>query len=517
MRTLGAFLLVAALPALLLTQNFPQPGPGIPGFFSGSLYSGATACWSFDDPTDLGNDDCTNTYDLTLVNTPTAGGGALGYAADFEAGSSQYADVADNATLSHGARDFAYVYWIRPESLAFEYHICKEDALTAAGFEFGIRHEGAGDLEVVVGDGTDLHNPLLNVPTVFTAGVRAMVYVYNEDGVGVGASIDDGAISTAANLHHVSDATGAWTIGRVETAPPGTYLDGVIGPVLRYNVKPSSAVVTSLYNSGKGKLCSELSGAELTGLAACWDMSEDGGPYADSIGSNTLTGVNTPTQAAGLVERSDSGMAVASDGSSNQALTNATIVDQFAGGSGSFFMWAFEESTGNKWKAGNTAGGWSSTFEMYTNAGTLSGAFYNDDEADLERDYLNHQTGFTISEWHHIGFTYNSATKTSTIYLDGVAGTTTSVLSDGLNWDGSPDFDLLDPGLVWGPTQGVQDNAAFWPKVLSSAEIATLYNSGAGDFYAALNLYDFLNPPNAPRFAWSMLPVKRFYVGEHAR
>ncbi|KKM98601.1 hypothetical protein LCGC14_1156310, partial [marine sediment metagenome] len=58
------------------------------------LYASATAVWSFNDIADLGNDDV-GTNDLTLVNTPTAKGGALGYAAKFAAASTQYARTTD--------------------------------------------------------------------------------------------------------------------------------------------------------------------------------------------------------------------------------------------------------------------------------------------------------------------------------------------------------------------------------------------------------------------------------------
>ncbi|KKL11866.1 hypothetical protein LCGC14_2541500, partial [marine sediment metagenome] len=89
----------------------------------------------------------------------------------------------------------------------------------------------------------------------------------------------------------------------------------------------TDAVTTSLYNSTKGKLCADMSGAELTNRVGCWDMTEDGGPYVDSQGSNDLTGINTPTRDAGLVERSDSGMSVHGIAASTQRLTLADNAD----------------------------------------------------------------------------------------------------------------------------------------------------------------------------------------------
>jgi hypothetical protein len=75
-------LVCAAL--FLLVQNFPQPGPGIPGFSGGASapdgpYADAVACWNFDASGDLGNDNC-STYDLSAVGSVTSDTGLDGLA-----------------------------------------------------------------------------------------------------------------------------------------------------------------------------------------------------------------------------------------------------------------------------------------------------------------------------------------------------------------------------------------------------------------------------------------------------
>ena len=68
-----------------------------------SVYDDAIAVWTFNDPTDLGADNGDGTYDLTLVNTPTATGGALGYAAAFSSTGPEYA-VGSSDIIGSGNR-----------------------------------------------------------------------------------------------------------------------------------------------------------------------------------------------------------------------------------------------------------------------------------------------------------------------------------------------------------------------------------------------------------------------------
>jgi hypothetical protein len=484
----------------------PQPcGPGTPGgpgigcgdAAEASVYDDATAVWNFNDPTDLGAEaKGTTAYDLTLVNTPTATGGALGYAMNLLDTSSQYA-TATAITAKSTDRSIC-AWWDQPSLLG--------DAFLGVG-NVPIEFTPVWYLSVHVSNKIQLYQAgNATVGTVTISSDRNFIcYTYDHSDTG----------AQVVYVNGVSDITKSFVDNAAHNATNfyvgvgfAGYWKGQIGPVVYYNAPIAQAEVTSMYNSGKGKTCADLSGDELTGLVSCWEMEEDGGPYADSIGSNTLTAVNTPTRAAGLVERSDSGMGTTrAPGVTSGRYTHPTVLDGFSGGDLTFFMWVIQTSAAQSWQSGGSAGGWDSSWEMLTAGGVWQTAFYNDDPADLERDYVPHQTTWTNHQWHLIGFTYDHATKTSTIYYDGVAGTTTSVLSDGLNLDAAPDFSLMGLGIIWDGVIGAVDNVAMWPRVLTSEEIDGLFDAGAGDFYSAY--WDVFFSGDPIRFAWSAMPEIR--------
>src|SRR4030042_3320047 len=122
---------------------------------------------------------------------------------------------------------------------------------------------------------------------------------------------------------------------------------------------------------------------------------------------------------------------------------------------------------------------------MYHNNTAYTVAFYDDNEGLNERDYIGHQSPLGLNQWHLVGFTYNNSTKTSTVFLDGEESNTTSVLTNGINWDGAPDFNL-GGGPIFDYETHKSGPAAFWNRVLSTVELDALFNSGKAKTYAEL-------------------------------
>lgn len=91
--------------------------------------------------------------------------------------------------------------------------------------------------------------------------------------------------------------------------------------------------------------------------------------------------------------------------------------------------------------------------------------------------------------FHHIVVTY-SATGTAVgfkYYLDGVQSTYTvtkdTLFSKNVTNSGTYDyFGQVDSLIAYNP-QAIYDEYGFWNRILSSNEVATLYNMGAGRFY----------------------------------
>ncbi len=460
-----------------------------------SVYADATAVWTFNDPTDLGNQDAGScaSCDLTPQNVPTATGGALGYAADFETGSSQYAERADTADLSVGAGvSWAALAWIRLESDS-KYIFSKTEGATGSG-DWESFYAVAGDLFCKFHDGTAQRTSQMGT---LNAGVRYLVMcrydaTANEWISGIDAVLDSAATATVGDG---ADTTDKFYIGAQSGV---TTMDGIVGPVYWYRSAsggevPTDAQVTSLYASGKGKLCADLTAAEKVDLVACWDMSENGGPYVDSIGSNDLTGQNTPTRAAGLVERSDSGMGFHSDDSAyfTSSIAGLSLVQNE---SHTFAWWQFVE----------VGDGGSKTISVGKAGGLVISSFEDAcDWVDVDGGNIRAGSGGAVEgEWEFRVVWWDGSIKTG--HLQKNNGTPETATNGKATQASSVAGVEISVGSANG-LKGTVDNVAFWRRVLTGDERTTLYNSGAGTFYAAF--LDFIF--NGPRFAWSQPPVQR--------
>lgn len=81
--------------------------------------------------------------------------------------------------------------------------------------------------------------------------------------------------------------------------------------------------------------------------------------------------------------------------------------------------------------------------------------------------------------WYHVVGLYTNSTKKASIYVNGVAGTDGGALpSDPTT--ANVDFALGGSLGVGGFTDGLTDEVGKWSRKLTTTEIATLYNGGAG-------------------------------------
>ncbi len=445
---------------------------------SGSIYASATAVWSFNDPADLGNQDAGScaSCDLIPVAAPTAMGGALGYAAKFTSASSQYASVPDPAggELDPGSGvSWGYAGWGIIHTAGSNKAIVSKALTVAASGEydnFYVAAGGAHNCRFHDGTSTKLDGitPLPFVGSRFFYHCRYNATA-NELEAGFDATWSGSPTSTAGDG---ADQARAFTVAAHDGGGEAADLD--LNSIVFYRSASggevlTDAMATSLYNSDKGKLCADMSGAELTNRVGCWDMTENGGPYVDSQGSNDLNGISTPTRDAGLVERSDSGMSVHGIAASTQRLTLADNADISTGDIDfSWVCWANPTDVSSvvlvdkndEYQIGIDSGN-----DWYFKGG--AGA------SDTATD-----TGVTVVAgiWHMVAGGYDGTNYWLRVddgtRVNNVAGAPPSDTANGLA--------IMSTSAGASYWDGAADNCVFWKEDRTDAELDALY---AGDFY----------------------------------
>jgi hypothetical protein len=199
----------------------------------------------------------------------------------------------------------------------------------------------------------------------------------------------------------------------------------------------------------------------LTGLVSYWNFNETSGDLLDIVGSHPGTlGASTasPTQgASGII-----GTAYTFDGS-NDIITLASPIT-----TGTTFSLSF-------WLKPNTQSGYGT---ILTDNGGLSGVWYigtgNKIDFYSGTDHLN-TTGLTNAQWNHMVITCNAGVIG--IYINGQSDIITFTTFGGYS------ANSIGRHTTYEALKGNLDEMGFWSRVLTSAEVTTLYNSGAGKAY----------------------------------
>lgn len=217
-----------------------------------------------------------------------------------------------------------------------------------------------------------------------------------------------------------------------------------------------------------------------TSLVSYWQLEEESSTRVDTPGVNDLTSVNVVGYAAGK-----QGNAADMEDGSNQSLK---IVDADQSGldlTGSFSinLWIKPESFSSdtplvgKWQHATN-----NQYMVYYDATTL---YLITDNSCSGFTYANvgKSHGMSTGNWYMVTVTYTSGTNTVEFWVNGSSlGTATGQTPSNCGADfylgdrhgnGVPQFD------------GLMDEVGIWSKVLSSTEIADLYNSGNGIPYQA--------------------------------
>ena len=218
--------------------------------------------------------------------------------------------------------------------------------------------------------------------------------------------------------------------------------------------------------------------ALLTNLVSYWKLDEASGNAADSVGSNTLTNNNTITYAAAKINNG------ASLNGSNQYFNSAAAGLQITGDL-TYAMWVKPTVQLNRLSLLNTYATAGNGLGVITTLEDISGVLkmrFANYISGSNKDYTSTAT-VASGSWSHIAFVYHASAGQVEFYVNGTSldsptGFPTSITSVSSMIFGN------DGNLGTGNWYlGMVDEVGIWSRALTSTEIASLYNGGAGLAY----------------------------------
>jgi hypothetical protein len=209
-----------------------------------------------------------------------------------------------------------------------------------------------------------------------------------------------------------------------------------------------------------------------TGLVSYWKMDEASGTRSDSVGTNHLTDNNTVTSGAGIL--GTAGTYVAGNGEFLSVADNPTI--SFADNDFSFSVWArMATKTVNR-----------PFMVKHSGVGNFEYAIrytqFNDRITCVLNTTVVADTVLgspVLDTWYLCVGVHDTTADQVRFYIN--AGTPTTVALVGGTVDSTgPLLFGRDSNISSVYQDGMIDDAAIWNRVLTAAEIAELYNGGAG-------------------------------------
>lgn len=223
-------------------------------------------------------------------------------------------------------------------------------------------------------------------------------------------------------------------------------------------------------------------GALSDNLVGYWACEETSGARADSTDNNNdLTDNNTVGYATGKI---DNACDFERDNSEYLSISDASQTGLDITGDFSTCFWGkFESSTYNQGILGKY-----DTANQRSYGAKVRGSdvlFITTSNGSSVLDASESST-YSLATWYYYCFTYDVSASTGEWYKNASSLGTDNTLTTSI-FNGSSDFKIS--AIDGDYTDGLLDEIAIWSRLLSSAEITELYNSGAG-----VN-YNYINPP----------------------
>lgn len=457
------------------------------GAAGSTLLDGLIHYWTMDEASGV-RADSVGSADLTDVNTVGSSlRGPKGVAAISSAATTEYLEKTSFPSLGSA---WSAAIWVRPAVLTpleSEYPCVLSLQNTNSGGHWA--SDTVFSLHRVSADGTwtpiaGALNDSFSQPVIPFAAAEWSLIVLTFDYDGdkkLHASVNGGTeVLGAAVTGPQTDAAAKLRIcsgSHVVTASTGN-----VGPVGLWSRVLTEAERIALVNSGNAKKYADLTAAEKVDLVSYWNLDEASGTRADSHGDNDLTDNNTVTSGTNLGAINNRAvMNVAA--SYGEYLATSSPLTIPAECSISFWAKADNAAVGHTLLYSVT--GWTGDvqFEIYAGAGSgVVNALYS----------VNNVSGYayayapaaTSGVWNHYVITRAGDNSDCTIYRNGVAVSTFVPGAGAGVPNGSPVVTKIgtNDGLIVTETTWRTDEFAIWDRVLTTDEIAELYNSGAGKF-----------------------------------
>ncbi len=222
-----------------------------------SLYESLISYWKLDESS--GNAlDAHGSNDLTETSgTIGTGTGKINGARDFEAGDTEYFNIASNSSLQIGNIAASWSVWVNGETLTGNPIIFRKGgAGTTAGLEYVLyRDSGVAQFRFQVSDGSATTAVADNNAPV--AGNWYFIIV-DHDPVGdvIGIQVNNGTRLTAAHSTGIQAAAGDFNVGA--SPVQALYWDGLIDELGFWKRALTTDERTRLYNSNNGLAYSDF-------------------------------------------------------------------------------------------------------------------------------------------------------------------------------------------------------------------------------------------------------------------
>jgi len=214
-----------------------------------------------------------------------------------------------------------------------------------------------------------------------------------------------------------------------------------------------------------------------TNLISYWELEETSGTRVDSHGSNNLSDNNTVLSATGI-----QGNGADFEAGNNEYLNilDSSQTGLNPSGNMSFSLWFKLESTGVYWIIGKQNGDSDINYGLFLTTSYIQFR-RSSGGSRFEAQWTN---TFSSGVWHHAVVTF-STTNGSRLYIDNTQRATNSNTGSTDTQDGAMTLAIRSKPALSVPFDGIIDEVGFWDRELTSTDVATLYNSGAGIPYDA--------------------------------
>ena len=225
---------------------------------------------------------------------------------------------------------------------------------------------------------------------------------------------------------------------------------------------------------------SKVPSSLVSGLMAYWKLEEASGSRADVLGVATLTDNNSVTSTTGKI--GDAAVTT-----NTRFLSRAGTAFQFAGVDFTISAWANPTTLVGanalgrcvcRCSNGDATGDW---ILGVTADGGVSGYHWKSAGTDATGRHITTTTALvSLTTWTHVVFRRSSGTYT--IWTNGVSRVFTDATSS--SGFGNVGYQMgrmaAGAGFAW---EGALDETGIWNRGITDAEVASLYNAGAGNQY----------------------------------